>query len=476
MICALHYDRQENLPSERLKLYEECVDMMLRRDEVRKIATTDSPSLSLRQQQALLQALAYRMMRNGEIELSSELVDKLFGDLLPSFGADPNDAARVRAYFVERSNLLREPVVGQIRFVHRTFQEFFSAQAIVEDGEVGFLFQQANNEQWRDTFPLAAGMLRPREIEDLLQKLIIDGAPLPQRALALACLETAVQVKSALRQQVFAAVPELFPPYHPESQRMLAAAGEHAIPYLTRERQPNIAAILFCIYTLALIGGERALQAIEGYKDVDHDAVRQVIDDAWPRFDHREYARRLLKERREISVSDISLLPMLAELPQLQTLEFSGMEVSDLSFLAHVPQLQVLDLNNIQVSDVSGLSNLPQLQTLNLSLTQVSDLSCLTNLPQLQELNLNGTQVSDLSFLAHLPQLQTLRLNGTPLRDLSGLSNLPQLQTLYLSGTPLRDLSGLSNLPQLQTLYLSGTEVSDLSPLAQLPNLEGLDL
>ena len=38
MICALHRDSRENLPSERRKLYEQCVDMLLtKRDEGRKV-------------------------------------------------------------------------------------------------------------------------------------------------------------------------------------------------------------------------------------------------------------------------------------------------------------------------------------------------------------------------------------------------------------------------------------------------------
>ena len=38
MICALYQERGQNLPNERLKLYEECVEMLLtRRDEGRRI-------------------------------------------------------------------------------------------------------------------------------------------------------------------------------------------------------------------------------------------------------------------------------------------------------------------------------------------------------------------------------------------------------------------------------------------------------
>jgi hypothetical protein len=87
-----------------------------------------------------------------------------------------------------------------------------------------------------------------------------------------------------------------------------------------------------------------SLTQIEGYKDVDHAAVRRAIDAAWPSFDHRAYARRLLKERRELRVSDVALLPMLAGLPQLQSLVLSSTPVSDLSALAQLPNLERLDI------------------------------------------------------------------------------------------------------------------------------------
>jgi predicted NACHT family NTPase len=68
MICALHLERRSNLPTERIKLYEECIDMLMeQRDVGRGVSQEDYPALGTAQRLALLQDLAYRMMRNGEI-------------------------------------------------------------------------------------------------------------------------------------------------------------------------------------------------------------------------------------------------------------------------------------------------------------------------------------------------------------------------------------------------------------------------
>ena len=77
--------------------------------------------------------------------------------------------------------------------------------------------------------------------------------------MALACLETAVNIEPALRQEEFEGAKALFPPYTAEQQRLVAAAGEHAIPYLSADRQPNIAAGAACIAALALIGGRAGI-------------------------------------------------------------------------------------------------------------------------------------------------------------------------------------------------------------------------
>ncbi len=110
----------------------------------------------------------------------------------------------------------------------------------------------------------------------------------------------------------------LFPPYTPEQQRLVAAAGEHAIPYLIAGRQPNIAAGAACIATLALIGGDKALVAIESYLAIKHEVIDEAIDRAWPNFDYQRFAARLLQTRIQIDVSDPALLPALLELPQIQ--------------------------------------------------------------------------------------------------------------------------------------------------------------
>ena len=137
MICTLHRERQQTLPAERLRLYAECVELLLsRRDEARKVpAGPDYPNLSHDQKLALLQSFAYWMLRNGWSDVEVEQADAHFAGRLPHLALDVTGAAEVRKYFVERASLLREPVLGRIDFTHRTFQEYLAAQAALNGAQ-----------------------------------------------------------------------------------------------------------------------------------------------------------------------------------------------------------------------------------------------------------------------------------------------------------------------------------------------------
>lgn len=383
MICALHLERRNTLPSERIELYRECIDMLMeQRDAGSDISLVDYPQLNTTQRHELLQDLAFRMMRNSELELDDETVLTEFTHFLPRLGLEQIAPARLLNYFVARTGLLRAPAEGVIDFPHRSFQEYFTAKAIADTAEVGFLLSKAGDESWRETIALAAGagMLPQKQREDMLRGLLYgkqrrpkpDAPPLAattppgHRALALACLETAGNIDPALRQEVFAGAEALFPPYSHEQQRLVAAAGDHAIPYLVAEHQPNIAASKACIATLARIGGDQALAAIESYLPSAHEVIESAIDAAWPSFDYRRFARRLLSQRTRIAVCDAALLPVLAELPQLTTLDLSATSVSDLTPLAQLPTLTQLDLSGTKVSDLSVLKTLPNLAQLDM--------------------------------------------------------------------------------------------------------------
>ncbi|MCI0695902.1 DUF1566 domain-containing protein [candidate division KSB1 bacterium] len=403
-ICALHRDRKKQIPVERIRLYDACCEMLLERRGKEQQLSVDlqyAPALSYSQKLVLLQDLAYYMIRNEASVISLENADSRFAKKMVNF--DKNQAkftpAEVREFLVERSGLLRVPIETKIDFVHRTFQEFLGAKAAVDENDQGLLLKNATNDQWREVIILAVGhaprQIRKELITNLLKRGDEDKANRHQlHFLAVACLETAVDVDAELRDQVKDRVAKLVPPKDMNEAKTIASASDLAVPFLAYNEQLSENEAMACVQTLKLIGSDAALYALKSYRNESRRTViREIAKDA---LDDEVLRREVLTELRDL-------------------------------FL-YVPVRDLMRLENLrQLRDFSGIQHTPILD-----LSQCSLLQDLSGLPP------------------ELPELTTLSLRGcTGLKDLSGLPKMPKLRSLDLCGcTALQDLSGLITLIQ----------------------------
>jgi hypothetical protein len=539
MICALHLEHRSQLPAERLQLYEEAVKMLLDRRDLGRGVTSieDYPPLRLRQKLALITDFAYRMLRNGETSLPAAEVDDIFSSRLDQFDLpDWATGKGVRRFFVERASLLRDFDREHIAFTHRTFQEYLAARAVAEGRETDFLLQKVDDDQWRETIVLAAGLCQPDEAADLMRGLLAGGVRLHRnarrdeiarrsakgQALALACLETCVALPRPLRQQVQSLAQNLFPPKSDDVARSIAVAGDLAVPYLAPIPNLDPQDAARCVDTLGYIGSDAALAVVERYAETAYGPVSAAIGRAWRRFNRQAFLERVLRRVPELALVDCStedllalqaapaLLSLILTNPQLrdlrplqalsglQRLRLSGPNVVDLTPLHSLVNLEELALIQVQATNIEPLSKLRCLTRLQLSGIAVNDftplhaLSALTelsltdmrlsaidlvrNLPLLQQLHLERTQVQNLTPLATLSELIELRLADTPVRELLALRRLSKLATLGIERTQVSDLAPLRGLPALTWLHMDLTPVGDLSPLADCPNLRHLSV
>ena len=154
---------------------------------------------------------------------------------------------------------------------------------------------------------------------------------------------------------------------------------------------------------------------------------------------------------------------MLARVPQLHTLAFTGNYTPYLAWLRQAGQLRTLtlDLYDRKALPSDLLHYTPHLQSLELDLPNLERLpaALLQFTPQLRTLALQaGSLALSDDFLQSTPQLQTLTLNMPSLQQMPAalLQFTPQLRTLDLRAGSLRALSDdfLQSTPQLQTLTL----------------------
>jgi Leucine-rich repeat (LRR) protein len=527
MICALYRERGENLPTERIKLYEECIEMLLNsRDRGRKIKLDLDESypggLSDSQKMALIQSFAYWMMENNYSDVDVDRVDAHFTRRLPGMTLPKEVTGKqIRALFVERVALLREPSVGKIDFAHRTFQEFLAAQAALNEDSVNVLLQHAHNDQWREAIIVAAGLGRPRERKELLEKLLKMGNEMPDKRhylhlLAVACLETTVEVDPQIRAEVLKEAEALLPPKDDDEVIMVARAGDAIIPLLAPKPNYSEEETARCVQALAKIGSSAAMEILVDYaKDTRHQLSRE-LGEAWDAFDRDAYAYKVLSHSNKVyiptlvssegfehlkhinelaieklSLKDLSPLQKLTNLTKLKIWETD--EICDLSPLAELTKLTHLSLGipfrqescNFDINTLSVISNLTYL---NLSSIKITDYNFINTLTQLTTLVLVTTGIKNLDILTKLTNLENLNIIEDDVTDFSPLTNLPKLTSLsiglvsfevgfaYGSSDKISIINYFQQLSSLTSLRLYRTRVKDISPLASLSNLTNLEL
>jgi len=495
MLCALNRERRQQLPVNRIELYKACCALLLeRRDKESRVDLSDYPELSYSQKQRLLEDLAYWMMQENLSAATISAVDERFTSKLAQMPgiSQETTGAQVRRMLVERAGIIREPVEGQIDFTHRTFQEFFAAQAALDAMDIGMLVAKAGNDKWREVIILAAGLASKAMCEQLIQGLIKRGDQEKKyryqlHLIAVSCLETAVELGPEVKAEVEKRLRKLVPPKNMTDAKALAAAGELAVNHLAKREGASATTNAACVRALALIAGDAALDKLEEYANDSREAVVNELLKAWDSFDRETYARRVLSRTfRDTSRLRLERLPSVDGIQyftNLTELDLAGCEqISDLSPLASLTQLKRLDLAGCkQISNLGPLASLTQLTELDLvDCEQVSDLGPLASLTQLIELDLTGCkQINDLSPLASLTQLAKLYLVFCEqVGDLSPLASLTQLAELDLAGCKqISNLGPLASLTQLKWLSLAGCkQASDLSPLASLKLASELDL
>ncbi|MEU3521450.1 NACHT domain-containing protein [Streptomyces sp. NPDC006654] len=522
LICALHRDRRGYLPHGRQELYEAALSMLLtRRDEERDMFRDDSSGIRLgeRPQVQLLQRLAYWLIRNNQSELDRERAERIIADVLPSLpaAAAQGDARAILAHLLLRSGLLREPAVGTLEFVHRTFQDYLGAKAAVEDGDFGLLVRGAPDEQWADVVRMAVAHARPRERAELLRDLadaatrLTGPAATRVRLLALASLEHATELDPAVRGAVERNAAELIPPRTTEEARALAEAGPLALELLPGPEGLSDAEARAVVVTASLIGTDAALPVLARFRSHRALRVRAQLAWTWHRFPARRYADQIIARLRSEddlyftahSADHLRILRELGGRPRVQLvgdLDPAGLDAAtvtklivrdnawldDLRRLSHLHRLVHLDLARCRVA--GGLAPLAALPLSWLSMDLVTGLEAPDSLHALaasrtlDQLDLGITLLAD-SLDAALPTGLPLRylrftkgaLRHTGLRGLHRFATLRQLSLASLrDGLTAADYEEIARLPALWELRINWQAVGWHGP--PLRSITGLRL
>ncbi|MFJ5865130.1 NACHT domain-containing protein [Streptomyces parvus] len=531
LLCALNRDRRMQLPRARKELYDAALDMLLvRRDTEREIVGVEGVDLTREEQTALLQRLAYWLIRNGLVEARQEEAVGLLADWLRAMSQVRGTPEQVFTHLLNRSGLLREPAPGSVGFVHRTFQDYLGAKAAVEARDFGVLIRHAHEDQWDDVVQMAVGHARPDERAVLLTALLRRADTEPEHGhrlvlLAAGSLARAPELDPTVREEVEARTVKLLPPDGHESIGELAKVGDLALELLSSildglsEREA-----VAVLRTAAAVGSETAYELVKQFREDTRIMVAHEVSLSWRHFDAERYAREVMAARRwdgvYVTVNTSAQLAALRHVPHLKSAQVVGNH-SDLSALWSRPEMErVFVFRNNKLTDLRPLALMPHVTHVGLlhcaavrdiaplvqprlrrltlvALHRALDLTPLGEMPDLQHLTLGHStselptceQVTYLNLLrqtmhlpltdlgSHCPRLERLEL-CTPdhVAQLSVEESLSGLPLLLLSNMDRVDLRLLAPLTRLKELVLNHCTPPDLAPLADLPSLSALAL
>ncbi|WP_017586668.1 NACHT domain-containing protein [Nocardiopsis ganjiahuensis] len=463
LLCALYRDRHTSLPRDRMEVYEAALAMLLKdRDQQRGI---EGVELSRKELVLLLQELARWLVINGSSDAPTSTAQRQVARVLAGMHRVEEEPEEVFTHLIVRSGLLQCPTVDRVSFLHRTFEEYLAAKAIVEEDSFPLLVGKAHDDQWHEVVVMAAGHATPAQREELVTGLLDRADQVKKHhdrllLVAFACLETSPQLAQRLREEVEERVRSILPPRTKDHVHALGLVGESALPLLVKTPPKNAREAAKTIEAASLIGGPNSVPVIGQALRFRSWRVRSAALRAWWNDMGEDLATVLLPWAEHYQ--DIEYLPIPADRIDFLT--------------SHLPKTRSASIEGWNGDSIQGIGKLPQLTRVKLNPRARSswhdiDLAPLRDLPHLRELRVyNGASVSSLKPLVR-SRLSILSLGNSRTlpepEDLRELEHLEELElTRSLPRVPFHTLIPAG----LRSLAFMRSSLSDLNILAKLPN------
>jgi hypothetical protein len=518
MMCALNWERRQNLPDDRMELYRVALEILLeRRESERKIGPTYVEELDRKSKETLLDYLAYYMLRNYESELTREKAEETIQQTLPRLAHLKEPPTTLLQELLERTGVLRQPEHGRVDFIHRTFMEYMGARAAVSMHDYGLMVDRAREESWREVIVFAAGHAIQNDRDELIRKLLkppwLRSWSIDAQVTTICCLETVRRnLEPGLLEQLHTLAKKLFPPADFASARLLAPAAEAHPELLENHHNRSVAEIAACIRTASIIGGERMLRVVEGYAQVEGEEIDRELVRDWSAFEELAFENRVIARRDSIfgvRISELAeeesecLKVLLLAKPTSSTAKHLSEWLRDFTTKGFLSVAQNSWYSNESTADkddsepaaartqeakqrrsfglalgstiLKRLAKFRSLRYLNLGEIEPSAVQSLQSLSQLQALSLFLGEQPDLEPIAHLPNLARLSIGGKGIVALDTCRKLNGLTRVDVYNAPYYEkIDFVPPTSGLHSVLLEGLGIANLTPLCDARNLKTL--
>ena len=477
LICALNFDRQQNLPKDRHELYRVAIELLLdRRDPEREILVYNSIKLSREDKEFILQDLAHWLAINEKTTIRKEQFQKRVETSLSVLRRQEISSKETTEYLTERSGLIREATLGQLDFIHKTFQEFLAGKHFILEDNIGILLKNAANEAWQEIIILAAACTNKPQADELINGLLnlAVRAKSVERMrqfniLALSCREHARIVSLETNARADQALQLILPPTTVYEARALADAGLPLAEFLPRFADADVSIATLCLNTLIESGDPSFFPAIAKFAHRKETDILAEFYRGWRYFDSYQYGKQVISKTRAgglLRWQDRRSASSLRFARHITWLEISNCEaMTNLEFMKGKSDCIGLVIKKCSdLASLNGLQDLTQLKELVISdcgaLTDISALGGLTKLRKLALANCQAISQDSFSIISNLPNLRDLDLHGNyNVSNLKFLERSERLEVLNLDAcygvTSLDCLSGLWKLHELHVATMS---------------------
>jgi hypothetical protein len=172
LLCAV-YDKSLSFPKNRAALYGEALDVLLKEWAAEKRLHRDPvyQELSIELERELLADIAYESFESDQLFFDKrEATSRIKSFLVSNLNAPKHlDGEKVLEAIEVQQGILVERARNTYSFSHLTFQEYLTAQYIVDNQQVEqIVAAHITDERWREVFLLIAGLVSGRKGADEL--------------------------------------------------------------------------------------------------------------------------------------------------------------------------------------------------------------------------------------------------------------------------------------------------------------------
>jgi hypothetical protein len=529
VLCALNYSNPGGLPDRRIRVYGQALAMMLGRQDREKGVYQEE--LGPDEREVVLQGLAEWFTISGFSEANREDVRARLATLVGGLHRTNWTAEEVLRDLLERSGVLREPSLGAIDFIHRSFQEYLAAKSLVSSGGIGLLERRLGQPDWSGLVSTAAGyastMYPPHwsrligTLVDRLDRSRRTGRASQRRAhlrnLLVDCLNASAWVDPAVYQRALPHLQEAIPPRTMADVDSVIAMGPVALPLLERaltNSDMSVQTASLCVKAAAGIGTPAGIGVVATACRIFGTRLLSSVIEAWRNFEPARYASEAIAaiapdQVVQILILDENLVQYGRYLPaafefvvdlDVVTADFPAkcrgsrigvlrvtapQAVSNFDFLLDVVGLREVELRGVARfglsrrdkinSTIERIDLLTQTDVKMRTRIECSAFACFRGLA---ELRIDGhAAIAELGQLERLDRLDSFTIGEScEIQWQDERLAHPSLKELIVDGYDHWDLTPIAGCVALEELRLEISALTSLSGIEHMTKLRRLDI